>query len=330
MQRISSISQIQTVEKGCVLTIGNFDGVHVGHQQILTAARQAAMDRKTQLLVMTFEPHPLAIVRPEMAPGSLTPLDLKERLIAQFGADYLFVVESTPELLALSAEDFVQRFLIENIKPGLVVEGESFNFGSGRSGNIHTLEELGVANGFDVSVITAEQVELSAGRSVTVSSTIIRNLLAEGSVADAAIALGRPYRLMGRIVTGRGKGRRLGFPTANMKLPQQVIPAEGVYAGYALMADTPEQLLSSREKSPAALSIGTSQTYADIQSLLIEAHLLRDNVGELYDKHLAMDFVKRVRSQQRFDSESALVEQIAEDCENIRRVLDVSSQNCGS
>ncbi|MBL7154134.1 MAG: bifunctional riboflavin kinase/FAD synthetase [Phycisphaerae bacterium] len=321
MQRISSISQIQTVEKGCVLTIGNFDGVHVGHQQILTAARQAAMDRKTQLLVMTFEPHPLAIVRPEMAPGSLTPLDLKERLIAQFGADYLFVVESTPELLALSAEDFVQRFLIENIKPGLVVEGESFNFGSGRSGSIHTLQELADANGFEVSVITAEQVGLSAEPGVTVSSTIIRNLLAEGSVADAATALGRPYRLIERIIPGRGKGRRLGFPTANMKLPQQAIPAEGVYAGFVELADMPDKLLSAKAKIPAALSIGTSATFGDAHSLLIEAHLLRDNVGQLYDKHLAIDFVQQIRPQQRFETESALAVQIAKDCKEAKEVL---------
>ncbi|MBN2269311.1 MAG: hypothetical protein JXN61_01775, partial [Sedimentisphaerales bacterium] len=188
MEKISSISQIKTFEKGCVLTIGNFDGVHRGHQQILTAAKQAAVDRGVKLLVMTFEPHPLAVLRLGKAPGILTPLPLKGHLIGEFGADYLSVVESTAELLALSATDFVQRFLIDSIRPSLVVEGEGFNFGSARSGNIDTLQELAAANGFEVSVITAEQVELSAGRSVTVSSTIIRNLLAEGNVADAAIA----------------------------------------------------------------------------------------------------------------------------------------------
>jgi len=321
MQRISSISQIKTVGKGCVLTIGNFDGVHVGHQQILTAAKRAAADRGTKLLAMTFEPHPVAIVRPEKAPGVLTPLDLKERLMAQFGADYLFVAQTTPELLALCAEDFVRRFLIENIRPGLVVEGESFNFGSGRSGNIHTLEKLADANGFEVSVITAEQVELSAGRSVTISSTIIRNLLAEGSVADAATALGRPYRLAEKIIPGRGKGRRLGFPTANMNLPEQAIPAEGVYAGFVEIADTPDQLLRSHTKTPAALSIGTSATYGDTQSLLIEAHILTDNVGQLYGKCLSTDFVKRIRPQEKFDTEAALAAQITKDCKEAKDIL---------
>jgi len=321
MQRISSISQVKAVKKGCVLTIGNFDGVHRGHQQILTAAKQAAADRGAKLLVMTFEPHPLAIVRPEKAPGILTPLALKEHLLSELGADYLFVAETTPDLLALSAEQFVQKFLIDGIRPSLVVEGESFKFGSGRSGNIDTLQELAAGSGFEAAVIMAEQVELSAGRRVAVSSTLIRNLLAEGSVADAAIALGRPYRLIERVIRGRGKGRRLGFPTANMKLPEQVIPAEGVYAGHALIADTPEQLLAGRAIVPAALSIGTSATYGDTQSLLIEAHLLVENVGELYGKHIAMDFIQQIRPQQKFDTESALAAQIAEDCKEVKRVL---------
>jgi len=321
MQRISSVSQLEKVRKGCVLTIGNFDGVHVGHRQILAAAKEAAAQRETQLLVMTFEPHPLAVLRPEKAPGVLTPLVVKERLLTELGADCILVVESTSELLSLSAEGFVRRFLVENIRPSLVVEGESFNFGSGRSGGISTLQELGAENGFDVSVVTAKEVELSAGRTVKVSSTIVRDLLANGDVADAAVALGRPYRLMERIIAGRGKGRRLGFPTANMKLPGQVIPAEGVYAGFAEVADTPDQLLWARAKSPAAFSIGTSATYGDKNPLLIEAHLLIDGVGRLYDKWLALDFVERIRPQKKFKSESELSAQIGKDCKKARTFL---------
>jgi riboflavin kinase/FMN adenylyltransferase len=321
MQRISTISQLQKVRKGCVLTIGNFDGLHVGHQQILAAAKEAAAQRETQLLVMTFEPHPLAVLRPEKAPGVLTPLALKERLLTELGADCILVVESTSELLSLSAEDFVRRFLVENIRPGVVVEGESFNFGSGRSGGISTLQELGVENGFDVCVVTAKEVAFSSGRTVEVSSTVVRNLLANGDVADAAVAMGRPYRLMERIIAGRGKGRRLGFPTANMKLPGQIIPAHGVYAGFAEVADTPDQLLSARAKSPAALSIGTSATYGDENLLLIEAHLLIDGVGLLSGKWLAMDFVRRIRAQKKFKSESELSAQIAKDCKTARMFL---------
>lgn len=321
MQRISTISQLQKVKKGCVLTIGNFDGVHVGHQRILAAAKEAAVQRKTQLLVMTFEPHPLAVLRPEKAPGVLTPLALKERLLTELGADCILVVESTSELLSLSAEGFVRRFLVENIRPSLVVEGESFNFGSGRSGGITTLQGLGAENGFDVSVVTAKEVELSAGRTVEVSSTIVRSLLTNGDVADAAVSLGRPYRLMERIIAGRGKGRRLGFPTANMKLPGQVIPAEGVYAGFVEVSDTPDQLLAAKAKSPAAISIGTSATFGNKNPLLIEAHLLTGGVGRLYDKWLAMDFVKRIRTQKKFKSESELSAQIAKDCKKVRTFL---------
>jgi riboflavin kinase/FMN adenylyltransferase len=321
MQRISSVSQLEKVRKGCVVTIGNFDGVHVGHRQILAAAKEAAAQRETQLLVMTFEPHPLAVLRPEKAPGVLTPLVVKERLLTELGADCILVVESTSELLSLSAEGFVRRFLVENIRPSLVVEGESFNFGAGRSGGISTLLELGAENGFAVSVVTAKEVELSAGRTVKVSSTIVRSLLTNGDVADAAVVLGRPYRLMERIIAGRGKGRRLGFPTANMKLPGQVIPAHGVYAGFAEVADAPDQLLSARAKSPAAFSIGAAATFGDENPLLIEAHLLIDGVGRLCDKWLALDFVERIRAQKKFKSESELSAQIAKDCEDAKGIL---------
>ncbi|MHC4743463.1 MAG: bifunctional riboflavin kinase/FAD synthetase [Planctomycetota bacterium] len=325
MQRFSRISETKAIDAGCVLTIGNFDGVHRGHQQILEIAREAADRRGTKLLAMTFEPHPLAIVRPERAPGTLTPLPLKEHLIGKFGADYLFVATSTPELLSLSAEEFIRRFLIEAVRPSLVVEGENFNFGSGRSGSVHTLDEYARENDFDVSTVEAKRVELFSGQSVEVSSTIIRNLLAEGSVVDAATTLGRPYRLMEQIIAGRGKGKRLGFPTANMRLPNQLIPAEGVYAGYALIADSLDELIGNGKRIPAALSIGTSATYGDTETLLIETHLFEENVGDLYGKQMAMDFIERIRPQKKFASESALAHQIGEDCENVRRVLSISS-----
>ncbi len=304
-----------------MLTIGNFDGVHLGHQQILVAASKAAAERAVPLVVMTFEPHPLAVLRPEIAPGVLTSLVMKEHLLAEFGAACLLVVESTPELLALSAEEFIRRFLVDGIQPSLVVEGESFNFGSDRRGSIETLVEAGKENVFEVSVIAPRQVRISDGRTAAVSSTLIRNLLAQGEVGDAVAALGRPYRLIEKVVAGRGKGKRLGFPTANMKLPGQMVPAEGVYAGFAATADDAEEILSAEAKVPVALSIGRTTTYGEGQSLLIEAHLLAENVAELYDKHLAMDFVERIRGQRKFKTESDLSAQIAEDCEKVKEIL---------
>jgi riboflavin kinase/FMN adenylyltransferase len=293
----------------------------MGHQQILNAAKQTATENQTQLVVMTFEPHPLAVLRPQQKPDLLTSLAFKKHLIAEAGVDCLFLVKSTPELLSLSAQDFVKQFIVKGIQPNIVVEGESFNFGSGRDGNVHTLKQMGEENGFLVSIIEAKEVRLSTGQTVKISSTLIRDMLKKGNVADAALALSRPYRLIGRIVPGRGKGKQLGFPTANMAPPDQLVPAEGVYAGFVEIGDTIEKVCQTHNKLPAALSIGRSQSLGADIPLLIEAHLLIDDVGELYDKWLAMDFKERIREQQKFDTEKDLTDQIAKDCEKTKAIL---------
>lgn len=317
----SDLAELAAVQKGCVLTIGNFDGVHLGHQQILSAAKKTATENQTQLVVMTFEPHPLAVLRPQQKPEVLTSLALKKHLIAKADADCLLLVKSTPELLSLSPNEFVQRFISKGIQPSIVVEGESFNFGSGRDGNVHTLQQIGQENGFLVSIIDAKEVQLSTGKTFKISSTLIRDMLKKGEVADAALALSRPYRLIGRIIPGRGKGKQLGFPTANMSQPDQLVPAEGVYAGYVEIDDTIEKVCQTHNKLPAALSIGRSQSLGADIPLLIEAHILVDDVGELYDKWLAMDFIQRIRSQQKFHTEKELTEQIAKDCKKAKAIL---------
>ncbi|GAH43434.1 unnamed protein product, partial [marine sediment metagenome] len=190
MEIVETTSGLEKIEKGCVLTIGNFDGVHLGHQEILIAARQIAVERRAQLVVMTFEPHPLVVLHPQKRPGILTSLALKKHLLAEFGVDCLFVLESTVELLSLSPEDFVEQFIVKNIQPGVVVEGESFNFGCGRGGGVRTLQELGTEKGFEVSVVGAKEVKLSTGQTVKISSTVIRDMLESGRAADAAVALG--------------------------------------------------------------------------------------------------------------------------------------------
>lgn len=323
MKVLRTVSELKQIKKDFVLSIGNFDGVHLGHRQILTASRQTAAKRQKQLLVMTFEPHPLAVLFPEKAPGILTPLPLKEHLLAESGVDYLFVSKSTPELLSLSAEDFVRRFLIENIKPALVVEGRSFNFGAGRSGSIQTLQSFGTENGFEVSVIQAKEVTLSSGQTVKVSSTLIRKLLAEGKVADAAVALGRPYRLIGRVIPGKGKGKQLGFPTANMEPPPQLVPAEGVYAGHVEIGDNFQRICAAKQRIPSVFSIGRTQTLGSDFPMLIEAHLLTKNPGDLLDKYLAMDFIKHLRNQQKFETEKDLSAQIQKDCQSAEEILAI-------
>jgi riboflavin kinase/FMN adenylyltransferase len=306
--------------KGCVLSIGNFDGVHMGHQEILATGRRIAAQKSTELAVLTFEPHPVAILHPEKAPGMLTPFELKKHLLAQCGVDCLIVLKDSAELLNLSAADFVEQFLVKDIGPSVVVEGEDFNFGVGRAGSVHTLYNLGSEKGFEVRIVESKEIKLSIGQSVKVSSTIIRNLLEAGKVADAGVALGRSYRLIGGVVAGVGKGKQLGFPTANIAPARQIIPVEGVYAGFVAIGDSEEDVCVAEEKVPGAISIGRAETLGGGQPLLIEAHLLIENVADLAGRWLAIDFIERIRSQQKFATEKELAQQIAKDCEKAREI----------
>ena len=321
MRIIESISDLDRISRGCTLTIGNFDGVHIGHQEILTAARQNATERGTELVAMTFDPHPAAVLHSEKPIGVLTPLPLKKHLLAEFGVDCLVVLKSTVELLRLSPQDFVEQFLVKNIQPSVVVEGESFNFGFGRTGGVDTLQQLEDEKGFEVVVVDAKEVKFLSGRIERISSTMVRDMLESGEVADAAVALGRPYRLVGKVVPGCGKGKQLGFPTANIEPSEQIIPAEAVYAGFVEIADTFEQLMSAKEKKPAALSIGTAQTLGHDRPQSVEAHLLTENVGRLTGKWMAMDFVEHIRGQIKFPNETDLAEQIAKDCQKAKSIL---------
>jgi riboflavin kinase/FMN adenylyltransferase len=321
MKILRAISDFEKIKKGCVLTIGNFDGVHLGHQEILAAAKRIAQERAAELVAMTFEPHPVAILHPDRAPGMLTPLELKTHLLAECGVDALIVLEDNRWLLNLSPGNFASRFIVDNMQPGVVVEGDDFNFGLHRAGNIDTLRELGSQRGFEVCVIGPKEIKLSTGQTVRVSSTLIRYMLESGHVADAAAALGRPYRLIEKIIPGRGIGKKLGFPTLNMKKPTQVIPAEGVYAGFVKIGQTIEDVLASEEKIPAVYSIGQARTYGEEFPLLIEAHLLIENVGDLIGKYMAMDFVERIRSQHKFKTSEELSAQIAKDCQKAKELL---------
>ncbi|MGB2862551.1 MAG: riboflavin biosynthesis protein RibF [Sedimentisphaerales bacterium] len=330
MKIIQTISQFQHIPKGCVLSIGNFDGVHVGHQEILAVARQAAEKNDAELIAMTFEPHPVAVLHPEMAPGVLSPLDIKKYLLAKCGVDKAIVLRTNRTLLNLSPEAFAGRFLVDNIKPGVVVEGNDFNFGTGRAGNIDTLINLAAEKNFEISVVAPKKVKLSTGQTVRVSSTMIRYMLEGGHVADAAIALGRPYRIAERIISGRGVGIKLGFPTLNMKKPRQVIPAEGVYTGFVKIGEVMDDALKSKEKIPAVYSIGQARTYGDDFPLLIEAHLLIENVDDLVGQYMAMDFVQRIRNQHKFKNSEDLSKQISKDCHQARRILAAQGWNFAS
>lgn len=321
IETTSGLKELTKLEKGCVLTIGNFDGVHLGHQEIISLARKLAGQRNSELVLMTFEPHPVAILNPEKVPGVLTPMILKKHLLTQLGVDCMVILESSYRILNLSPESFVDEFLIKSSKPAVVVEGEDFNFGYGRSGNVRILKELGEKFGFELTIVPGKEIKIVDEQNTRVSSTLIRHLLHKGNVTGAAQALGRYYRLSGRTTPGKGKGKELGFPTANIEPVNRIIPAEGVYAGFVEIADTEEQLCQNKSRIPAAFSIGRAKTFISDHPLLVEAHILEQNTGDLYNKYLAMDFVRFIRHQQKFDSPEQLSTQIAKDCQCAKEIL---------
>ncbi len=323
MQVLTSPEQFNQIKPGCVLTIGNFDGVHTGHREILERARAIARQQGTTTVVMTFDPHPVAVLYPERAPKVLTPLAWKLHLLQEYTDDCIIVLKDSRQLLSLSARQFVDEFLMQTIRPSVIVEGDDFHFGAGRRGSIETLREFGSEKGFGVEVVEPHIMTFETGQTLRVSSTVVRYMLEGGHVHEAALALGRSFRLYGPVISGRGKGREIGYPTINMQKGDQILPAEGVYAGTVEVAPTPEALFGQSQHLPAAISIGQARTFGDEHPLLIEAHLLVKHVPEVAEKWVAMDFVRRLRSQHKFKSVDDLVAQITRDCTKARDILGV-------
>jgi riboflavin kinase/FMN adenylyltransferase len=321
MKILRTASELGQLPPGCVLTIGNFDGVHIGHRQNIKVARDIASLENKSLAVMTFEPHPVAILHPEKAPGVLTPLPLKIGLLEKCSVDYLIVLRDTASLLRLTPFDFVDKFLLKDVRPAALIEGEDFNFGANREGNIDTLKEMLRPRGVNIIIVPAKTVKLPSGQSIRVSSTTIRYMLQSGHVADAAALLGRFYRVIGRVVAGRGKGRQIGYPTLNMQLPFQILPQQGVYAGFVRLGDSEEDVCTFDEHQDAVFSIGQARTFTDEPPLLIEAHLLNPGTDKLSAKWMAMDFVKFIRPQHKFDSLDDLAGQITKDCVSAKNIL---------
>ena len=292
---------------GGVLSIGNFDGVHLGHQRILKTAVRRANTVAGPLVAVTFEPHPLAVLMPDTAPAVLTPMNEKLIRLAEYGADAVVVVQTDPNLLSIEADAFVQDVILRLFRAAAVVEGPSFNYGKHRQGNVDTLRAAGARYGFDVEIVESVQLQTAPGRYDVISSSMIRRALSAGDVALAARALGRPYGVIGPVVEGHGRGRELGFPTANVAAPGQLLPAEGVYAGQATV---------SSETFPAAISVGRTPTFQGTATL-IEAHLL-DFDRAVYGKEMRIEFTTWLRGQEYFDSAEALQAQIAQDVETVR------------
>ena len=294
---------------GCVVTIGAYDGVHLGHQYLIRQVRTMAAELGCASAVVTFDRHPAAIVRPGSAPKVLTDLDQKLELLAGTGIDYALVVHFDRERSEESAEDFVRELLVGRLAAQAVVVGHDFHFGHGRRGDVALLSRMGAEHGFDV-----HGLRLVGDRpgDPPVSSTRIRELLTEGRVEVAAAMLGRDHEVRGRVRHGDGRGRELGFPTANVMVPDEIcLPADGIYAGWY---ERP-----GHGVHPAAISLGRRPTfYPDARASLLEAYLL-DFEGDLYDEAAHVRFLTRLRGEERFDSIGALVDQMVLDVVATRR-----------
>jgi riboflavin kinase/FMN adenylyltransferase len=298
--------------EGTAVTIGVFDGVHLGHRHVIAEARRLAAELGAKSAVVTFDRHPAAVVRPDSAPGLLTDLDQRLELLASTGVDFALVVHFDEERSRESAEDFVRHELVECLRAKAVVVGADFHFGHGRRGDVALLQAMGEQHGFEVDGL--QLMASAAADAHVVSSTAIRTALASGDIDGANRMLGRPHEVRGTVQPGDRRGRELGFPTANVGVPEEILlPADGIYAGWYVRPDGTQL--------PAAISLGRRPTfYEDQPYSLLEAHVL-DFEGDLYGEAARIRFVARLRGEAKFDSLEALVAQIGADVAQTRIVL---------
>ncbi len=292
-----------------VVTIGNFDGVHLGHRAILGKVAGRARDLEAQPVAVTFDPHPLKVLRPQMNLPLLTTPEQKLQLLSNTGLAAVVVLPFTPEFAALPPRDFVVQYFIDRLRVREVVVGHDYCFGRNREGNIDLLTEMGGTHGFTVQAVWAVEVD-----GAVVSSSLIRALLKLGKVAEAASLLGRPYGVGGRVIRGKGRGAALlGIPTANLRPENELLPATGIYAVW---------VRRNGETYAGAANIGTCPTFENGEFSL-EVHLLNFQ-GDLYGQTLEVDFIARLREERRFPSIEALGAQIRADIEAARVLLGKS------
>jgi riboflavin kinase/FMN adenylyltransferase len=293
----------------CVATVGVFDGVHRGHQQILRRTIERAKDLGLPALVVTFDPHPASVVRPGTHPAVLTSVDRKAELLAELGIDALCVQPFTPQFSLLSPPEFVRLLLVQRLHVAAVVVGENFRFGHQAAGDVPLLRRLGEPAGIMVEGVPLARADESD--QTAYSSTAIRASIAAGDVTAAARALGREHRVEGVVVLGDRRGRTLGYPTANVATaPHTAIPADGVYAG---------RLVHGGRALPAAVSVGTNPTFAG-EERRVEAYVL-DFDGDLYGEHVGVDFTARLRGMVAFPDVGGLLDQMAVDVAQTRTLL---------
>jgi riboflavin kinase/FMN adenylyltransferase len=316
VERWNDLSAVPSDVGPSVVTLGNFDGVHAGHRAVLGKVVEIARAEGALAIAVTFDPHPLQVLHPDRAPELITGLDQRLELLAAVGLDAVLVMPFTVELAQWTPEEFVTRVFVDTLHATVVVVGRDSRFGRRNSGDVGTMRELGAEHGFAVEVV--DDLAPSAGGRRW-SSSWVRELLAEGDVDGAAGVLGRPHRLTGKVVHGDHRGRELGYPTANLEPHSEgLVPADGVYAGWLLRAtlpeDAPDRLL------PAAVSIGTNPTFHGT-GRRVEAYVLDRTDLDLYGETVTLELVGRLRPTLCFDDVQELIDQMALDVEECRRLL---------
>ncbi|GME37582.1 MULTISPECIES: bifunctional riboflavin kinase/FAD synthetase [Pantoea] len=304
MKFIRGIHNLNEQHRGCVLTIGNFDGVHRGHQALMSRLCEEGRQRNLPVVVMVFEPQPLELFAGDKAPARLTRLREKLRYMAEAGVDKVLCVRFDRRFAALSAQRFISDLLVEKLDVKYLAVGDDFRFGAGRQGDFLLLQKAGAEYGFEV---VSTETFCDGGKRI--SSTAVRQALAADDLALAQSLLGHPFTISGRVVHGDALGRTLGFPTANLPLRRSVSPVKGVYA-VEVQGLTPKPL-------PGVANIGTRPTVKGLRQQL-EVHLLDINM-DLYGRHIDVVLKQKIRNEQRFASLEALKEQIANDVVTARQ-----------
>jgi riboflavin kinase/FMN adenylyltransferase len=288
-----------------VVTIGNYDGLHLGHQAIIKRVIELAKEGKGEAVVLTFEPHPVKFFHPELQIPLITPYRKKMMLLTQYGVDVTINLPFTGEIARMSAKEFIQEIVQRHIGPRWVVVGFNFTFGKGRTGTSEELKKIGESLGFSVEIIPPFHVD-----GEVVSSTRIRELIARGEIQEANRMLGGNFFMLGRVIHGHARGKGLGFPTANLEITQDLYPNDGVYAATVMVDE---------RRYDGVVNIGTNPTFDDEQ-LAVEVFLF-DYQGDLYGKELQVALIDKIRAEQTFPSVELLVHQIEKDIQRAKEIL---------
>jgi riboflavin kinase/FMN adenylyltransferase len=305
MDIIIGIENIRRKFRNPVLTLGNFDGVHLGHQRIFEDLREEARRIDGEAVVFTFDPHPLQILDPQKCPPAITPFKQKLMLLQKLGIDVVIVVAFDLDLANLTPEAFVKGVLVDKIKAKKILVGYNYFFGKNRRGNVEMLKRLGQKYGFEVKVVDAMTVN-----DIPVSSSKIREFIQSGKMPEAAQLLGRNYLLIGKVIWGADRGKKLGFPTANLEVLNGLYPKTGVYAVQVIMGD---------KTYPGVADVGYNPTFGE-NPLSVEVHIL-DFARDIYGEEIQLIFHERIRDEKAFENPESLAQQIRKDIDAARKIL---------